>query len=322
MMSGSATVAGDRVDNKIDGGEIYINADGKKVRRVRKPKATASVDWSSNSSGPSGGGLFGLAGSILKERSASAPEARAAAPSSEDEAKDGGAAGDDSDNHKPPSSSSNGLAQMLDQATPAKKKIGAASVAGHHAEGEIYINKDGKKVRRVRRNPSLGGLLNSNTAASGGGAKGSATVAGDSSSGGEGEIYIRADGKKVRRVRRSASKASVVAGPADNNNKSSLGGFLGKDAAAKPKVTGAATVSGDRRLDGEIIIRADGKKVIRRPKSRTNSSGSLSTGDSSGGEIYRRADGKLVRRVKRSASSASAVSSNNSNGAVLLLLRR
>jgi hypothetical protein len=107
-----------------------------------------------------------------------------------------------------------------------------------------------------------------------------------------GEIYIRADGKKVRRVRRTASNDGML----------SLGGFLSND--PKPKLKGSATVVGDRKLDGEIIIRPDGKKVIRRVRSKMDASASLA-GDSSTpmvGEIFRNADGKLVRRVKRSPS--------------------
>lgn len=203
---------------------------------------------------------------------------------------------------KPTASSD--LDALLSQAPPANKATGSASVM----EGEIYINKDGKKVRRVRRNPS-----SSIASLAGGG-----TVV-------DSEIYIRADGKKVRRVRRSpsdavtlatAAAATTNAAPAaatiNSTTSPSLGGFFGSDAETKPKVTGAATVAGVPKLDGEIIIRPDGKKVIRRPKRKDSVATLSSSGAADDSQVYRRADGKLVRRVKRSATAAVTTSINGS----------
>jgi hypothetical protein len=112
------------------------------------------------------------------------------------------------------------------------------------------------------------------------------------------EIYIRADGKKVRRVRRTTNNESLP----------SLGGFLQQGGGSKlSKLSGSATVVGDRKLDGEIIIQADGKKKIRRVKNKTEATNSAAS--SSGdlpvpmvGEIFLNAEGKRVRRVKRSPS--------------------
>lgn len=277
-ITGSATVAGDRVSSKIDGGEIYVNAQGKKVRRVRKAR-TESVTQ------------LGLTHSILQERAAKAAGAANAVANDEAETRFNNIA----EPAKPLSPA------WVKNATPTSGDAPSVDSSSSPPRldlveaGEIYINADGKKVRRVKRNSSASStgldsmMLESKSKP---GAAGSATVSGDTHD--EGEIYIRADGKKVRRVRRSQSIAAA-----------SLGGFL-QDGSEKTPLSGSATVVGDRKLDGEIIIRPDGKKVIRRIKSIMGSSASLA-GDASsvGGEVYRNAEGKLVRRVKRAPSSAS-----------------
>ena len=138
----AATVGGDLNVKKIEKGEIYIRADGKKVRKIKK-----TVVRSSN------------------------------------------------------------------------------SVADEDTVGEVYIRPDGKKVRRVKRTKSsassvspapakLGGFLNagsSNITPRGS----AATVSGPVSSRDEGEIIIRPDGKKVRRIKTTRSKGSPASVAAD-----------------------------------------------------------------------------------------------------------
>ena len=71
----------------------------------------------------------------------------------------------------------------------------------------------------------------------------------------ESEIYVRADGKKVRRVKRQSSDRSAP------SKSKSLGGFLdqsGKDDSKLSKLSGSRSVGGG--VDGEIYVRADGKK--------------------------------------------------------------
>jgi hypothetical protein len=69
----------------------------------------------------------------------------------------------------------------------------------------------------------------------------------------EGEIYTRADGKKVKRVKRASSASGeLLAKPR------TLSGFLSKDDTTKSqsKLSGSRSVGGE----GDIYIRADGKK--------------------------------------------------------------
>jgi hypothetical protein len=214
--SGAATVSG--VPRPVEG-EIYINKDGKKVRRVPK-KSTASV-------APAGDSLAAKLGSSIK-----------AAPSKSGSASVG--------------------------AVP-NRKIPSRAIS--YSEGEVYIRADGKKVRRVKKNPALGvhalSLAEKDQALSNMLENPSATPvkAGSASvAGGQvvikqqvGEIYINADGKKVRRVRKIVTKpkdgAATLAGHMDGTAK-----------VAGP--SGAATVAG-KPQEGEIYIRADGKKVRR-----------------------------------------------------------
>jgi hypothetical protein len=280
MVTGAATVAGDHFVASLDGGEVYINAEGKKVRRVLKCTLSATVA-PPPSSQPS---LGKISQSILKERQT-----------------------------------------KTTATTPASTRDAASTASG---EGEVYINAEGKKVRRVRRSSSSAQATTSNSGGGGGGgalanhllgtakasqpgASGSATVAGNKIQ--EGEIYIRADGKKVRRIRRPKHPTPT---PNDDDgktapssdSKTSLQGFLKATSSSnkeKNAKLGSATIARDHR-DGEIVIRPDGKKVIRRYKSK-ESLESASGESSTKGEIYRRADGKLVRRVRRHAPSSSII---------------
>jgi phosphoribosylaminoimidazole-succinocarboxamide synthase len=243
-----ANSAGDLVtpDTPADEGEIFIRPDGTKVRRIRKtvvrPKAgegePASSDGLSSFVGTSNGG-------------------------------------------------------------PMKKVAGAKSVAGMSSkastEGEVYRNKDGKLVRRVKKSslaasaPSssaagdldgLDGFLGSTTSKLKKGS-GNATVGGDSpdksKSFTDGEIYIRADGKKVRRVKKIVSKPA-----SDGAGTGGLGGFLAAGESSKPKMSGSATVGGDKpsaKEIGEIFTRPDGTKVRRIKKTivRTGSAENLNS---------------------------------------------
>ena len=293
-MSGSASVGPGLVATSHTTSEVYINAEGKKVRRVLKKKDTAT-DSSS------------LSGFLSSSASASKPT-----------------------------------------------KSGSATVSGGAParDGEVYINAEGKKVRRVVRkvtssatvasggsggsndnktkSSSLGGFLDQGAVAKPK-RSGSATVTGStpSKSFTEGEIYIRPDGKKVRRIR----KSTVT--PSDNDTKtSSLGGFLDQGAVAKPKRSGSATVTGSspsKSADGEIYIRPDGKKVIRRKKeslggfldatavAKPKRSGSATVGGGAparDGEIYINKDGKKVRRVRKVP--AAATNNGTSSSAAAL----
>jgi hypothetical protein len=76
----------------------------------------------------------------------------------------------------------------------------------------------------------------------------------------EAEVYTRADGKKVRRIKKSssASGASLQASP----TKKTLSGFLSQDDSGNgesklARLGGSRSVAGG---EGEIYVRADGKK--------------------------------------------------------------
>ncbi|GKY95468.1 hypothetical protein MPSEU_000508400 [Mayamaea pseudoterrestris] len=272
--TGAATVGGERVlgpgQEIREEVEIYIRPDGKKVRRVKKV--------------------------IVKKKDASAtvvpnePAKESLPPTP---------------TPPPPAMTTKAELDALLEASASKPppKTGAASIAVVPTSGEIYINSDGKKVRRVKRatgtvakagSTDLGMLA---TAARPAGAGAAATVAGDQPSkkvtadnAADGEIYIRADGKKVRRVKKTKAAAAVGL----VTDKAQLTQMLEQPAKQK---SGAATVAGGQISDGEIIIRADGKKVLRRKKTSV-------AAEQDGTEVYRRADGKLVRRVKRVVTSA------------------
>jgi len=70
----------------------------------------------------------------------------------------------------------------------------------------------------------------------------------------DGEIYTRADGKRVRRVKKSKSSSN-----GSSSKGSSLSGFLDQDEKSSPR----SRMSGSRSVgagEGEIHTRADGKK--------------------------------------------------------------
>ena len=159
---------------------------------------------------------------------------------------------------------------------------------------EIITRPDGTKVRRIRKtkpkpiaeytaestptestkatglessmNPpkeemprTLSGFLNEDNKSSDSKKKpfsGSHSVAGDRHA--DNEIYVRADGKKVRRVR----KVKPI-----GDDPKTLSSFLDTETATKPKSSGAATVVGDTRPktevsdkpEMEIYVRPDGK---------------------------------------------------------------
>ena len=388
VITGSATVAGDRVSSKIDGGEIYINAQGKKVRRVRKPKPTTPS--STTTMTPTETTIanarthLGVTQSILLERAAAKiqkaemeydkqqqqlQESTAkpttifptagrptgeyfnttprhwdtTGPTNTDSTNDtldgpkhtsplneiNNTTNSSSREESGPEqlSSNDSTNESLSRTNPATTvpttpetaTTPTAPATTIEERSEIYINAEGKKVRRIRRSSSIrstsssveNGLPGTGSNRSIGASSHTSSMDGNKSNRSNnntvnkssmnaqlGEIYIRPDGKKVRRVRRHQSTDSALA----------LGMFLqDSNGSSKPTLSGSATVVGDRKLDGEIIIRPDGKKVIRRAKSLMASNASTAAGDILSstppiGEIFRNADGKLVRRVKRTIS--------------------
>ena len=329
-VSSSSAAVSSSSDDESALGEIYINKDGKKVRRVRKPKGTAAASSASTGESPTpvGDGQIYINKDgkrvrrvVRRSQSSDAMDTgntnsalgKLLGSAKNDGAKRSGAATVAGDATGMGEIYINAQGKRVRRVRRPKRTTGAAAttaggslsdsnVPNQRQQGEVYINADGKKVRRVIRRSksndsgSLGSLLAGSASSSKPGASGSATVAGSDVE--KGEIYIRADGKKVRRVRKPKAKQPTA-----------LEGFISDTSDNKPAArhSGSATVGGDRKLDGEIIIRPDGKKVIRRPKSKSGS-------DSSGSEIYRRADGKLVRRVRRSQSVREANSKNNAKG--------
>ena len=194
---GSASVAGDRIAVSKESsltGEVYVRADGKKVRRVKKSALTddPNVEIITRPDGTK----------VRRIRKTKAkPASGTANPSTPTSTAD----------------SSSGASS-----DPPKKKL-TRSLSG------FFTDKSSKKKQF----------------------SGSNSIAGDQYA--ENEIYIRADGKKVRRVRKN------------NDDSKSLGGFLDSDAGSKPKLNGAATVTGDTRgsesnkPEEEIYVRPDGK---------------------------------------------------------------
>ena len=270
----AATVAGERPTTE---GEIYIRADGKKVRRVKRinNQTTAKPGEKVLKTMPDGSEI------VLR------PDGKKVLRRKKDQ----------NSNNPVSKKTTSGAATVTGSPENAEERAPpqkAASVA----EGEIYINKDGKKVRRVKKsslaNHSLAGDLEDKSRLNGFLVKnheaptGPATVSGERV---ESEIYIRPDGKKVRRIRRIKSSLAL------EGSSTPLSSTL-ENGATSPR--GAATVSGEQIIkstpEGDVILR-DGKKILRRRKTPT---------DTEEGEVYRRADGKLVRRVRRPAPDKSA----------------
>ena len=194
---GSSSVAGDQIAVSKESsltGEVYVRADGKKVRRVKKSALTddPNVEIITRPDGTK----------VRRIRKTKAkPASGTANPSTPTSTAD----------------SSSGASS-----DPPKKKL-TRSLSG------FFTDKSSKKKQF----------------------SGSNSIAGEQYA--ENEIYIRADGKKVRRVRKN------------NDDSKSLGGFLDSDAGSKPKLNGAATVTGDTRgsesnkPEEEIYVRPDGK---------------------------------------------------------------
>lgn len=183
------------------------------------------------------------------------------------------------------------LAGFLEKGpTNAPRLGGSASVAGDQIAvskessltGEVYVRADGKKVRRIKKSPV--GTVSS-----------AASVGGDENV----EIITRPDGTRVRRIKKPKPTASpaenstgttstaATADSASTNGGAAGGGgglsaFLGNptnDLGSK-KFSGSHSVAGDQHLEGEIYVRADGKKVrrVRKVKPVTGGSGASLSG--------------------------------------------
>ncbi|KAG7361625.1 subunit CCDC53 of endosome WASH complex [Nitzschia inconspicua] len=313
-LGGSASVAGDQIAVSKEfslTGEVYVRADGKKVRRVKK------LDTSGDSG--TGGAAVGSSDNveiITRPDGTRVRRIRKTKPISPDDSgvlsgfldsqprsipKGGGAtvAGDrivssemkdGKENGVPPSPSKmkESLDGFLGKMDVIPRKIGgSASVAGDQIAvgkdssltGEVYVRSDGKTVRRVKKPVS------------------------QAQPGDEVEIITRPDGTKVRRIRRAKKTEGSDPGVSQNG---SLGNFLGAGGASKSG--SSATVAGDY-AEGEIYIRADGKKVRR---VRKNAASSVISEDQY--EIYVRPDGTKVRRIKRNALSTQKAVEHNQTG--------
>ncbi|KAL3921977.1 MAG: hypothetical protein SGILL_002455 [Bacillariaceae sp.] len=244
-------------------GEVYTRADGKKVRRIKKSASSsgASLQGSSDkkslsgflSQGDSGKGESKLA-KLSGSRSVAGGEGEVYVRA------DGKKVSED------PSKKS--LSGFLEKSDKPKLRVGgSASVAGDQIAvskessltGEVYVRADGKKVRRVKKSSA-------------------SSVSGDDSS----EIITKPDGTKVRRIRKTkasggSSSSSVVESTTKEQPASGggLAGFFGKSPkSSKSRFSGSQSVGGDH-LEGEIYVRADGKKV-RRVRKAKGSGASLS----------------------------------------------
>lgn len=204
---GSASVAGDQLAVSKESsltGEVYVRADGKKVRRVKRT-SIASDENAEIITRPDGTKVRRIRRTKAKPKQASGSSDQTTPADSSAEASSGASS------------------------DPSKKKLGR-SLSGFF---------DNNKSSGARKQFS-----------------GSNSIAGDQYA--ENEIYIRADGKKVRRVRKVK--------PLDDDSKS-LAGFLDADTTTRPKLNGAATVTGDTRGNAEgsnkpeeeIYVRPDGK---------------------------------------------------------------
>ena len=203
---GSASVAGDQIAVSKEAsltGEIYVRADGKKVRRVKRSSLTSGSDENVEIiTRPDGTKVRRIRKTKPKQASGSSVQTTPTDSSTE--------------------------ASSAASSDPSKKKL-TRSLSG-------FFNNDNKSGTKKQFS-------------------GSNSIAGEQYA--ENEIYIRADGKKVRRVRKTK--------PGDDSK--SLAGFLDADAATKPKLNGAATVTGDTRGNSEgsdkpemeIYTRPDGK---------------------------------------------------------------
>ena len=207
---GSASVAGDQIAVSKESsltGEIYVRADGKKVRRVKKSSLTADEN-SEIITRPDGTKVRRIKKTKTKEKQAT------------------GGSGSSIQTMPTESSTEGSSGASTD---PPKKKL-TRSLSG-------FFNNDKTSGKKKQFS-------------------GSNSIAGEQYA--ENEIYVRADGKKVRRVRKAKP---------NSEDSKSLSGFLDADAATKLKLNGAATVIGDTRgttegsdqPETEIYTRPDGK---------------------------------------------------------------
>lgn len=199
---GSSSVAGDQIAVSKEAsltGEIYVRADGKKVRRVKKSSVPdENVEIITRPDGTK-------VRRIRKTKPKQIPGS--SIPTTPTTSTTDSSSGASSD--PPKRKISKSLSGFFDDKSSGKKKgfSGSNSVAGEqYTENEIYIRADGKKVRRVRKtkpgedSKSLAGFLDSN-ATTKPKLNGAATVTGDTRRNSEGsdkpeeEIYVRPDGK-------------------------------------------------------------------------------------------------------------------------------
>lgn len=199
---GSSSVAGDQIAVSKESsltGEVYVRADGKKVRRVKKPSSNDNVEIITR---PDGTKVRRIR--KTKPKSSQSLGSPTSATTTATSSTDTTASSSDT----PKRSVTRSLSGFFkDKGSGTPKKSGSNSIAGdQYAENEIHVRSDGKKVRRVRKtksgedSKSLAGFLDSD-ATSKPKLNGAATVVGDTratteaSEKPEEEIYVRPDGK-------------------------------------------------------------------------------------------------------------------------------
>lgn len=345
--TGSATVAGDinLTSSSLEDGEIYIRADGKKVRRVRKVGRS-----SSGSVGPSVTHVSSTG--VSKDEPLSSEQATASPPNASKPKKDLGSF------LNRQSGTSDTVIKKASKSVSGRSASGQRSVSGVSAkskDSEFYINKDGKKVRRVKKSSaSVGDVYNLKS-------RSGDSVSGDSATSGKlkvtpSSMRLDASGKPLNLAQTPAtSKLAQTPSPAKLNNtpspsKSSgtppssrlesssksvsstnsssklnelgspatpkastggLGGFLenGDRPLKKPSRLASASVAGSTpATQGDVYIRADGKKVRRVRKPSSSSSVSMSSDDAS------RKEASLAKEGTPQEGKQSALSSFLGNG--------
>ena len=109
---------------------------------------------------------------------------------------------------------------------------------------------------------------------------------------GENEIYTRADGKKVRRVKRTSSGKD--------------GALISSNTNSDDRVRRPVRSNSGQGSSSNLSAQGDGKRVVRRVFRRSNSSHAGSThGRSLGGLDGKDENGVPIRKIKRSSSSHS-----------------
>ncbi|KAL3943228.1 MAG: hypothetical protein SGBAC_002718 [Bacillariaceae sp.] len=324
--SGKSSNGGTKVPSKSSGkdGEVYVRADGKKVRRVKKSKSGSGsslggfLDGNESKKSSKMKGSQSVVGDGEIYIRADGKKVRRVKKSSS------------SSVSGPPSSSGSvggeprkkSLGGFLDnEPRPRAKLGGSASVAGDQIAvtkersltGEVYVRSDGKKVRRVKKSSATKDPLEKKDSSS------------DSKKDSNVEIITRPDGTKVRRIRKTKAKAKTAEDadtaqkPATTNK--DLLGFLEKgNAPGKKKFSGSHSVAGDQNIQGEIYVRPDGKKVrrIKKPKPLSSAAGATVAADNNPEkkekpetEIFTRPDGTKVRRIRRSKAKDDSASSTD-----------